>query len=88
MFRLTIGEGLTFTFPEIGEGVTAVTDEVDTKTVLYYKTEYLLTPFPAFSFDATGPKEKANKKKRAEKISLLRERPRLRLWNPQTFEKV
>ena len=33
MFRLTIGDGLTFTFPEIGEGVTAVTDEVDTKAV-------------------------------------------------------
>ncbi len=29
--RLTIGGGLTFTFPETGEGVTAVTDEVDTK---------------------------------------------------------
>ena len=32
-FRLTSGGGLTFTFPEIGEGVTAVTDEVDTKAV-------------------------------------------------------
>ena len=31
--RLIIGSGLTFTFPEIGEGVTAVTDEVDTKAV-------------------------------------------------------
>ena len=54
---------LAFTFPETGEGVTAVTDEVDTKTISYYKTEYLLTPFPAFSFDAKGPKEKAHKKK-------------------------
>ena len=45
--------------------------------------------FSAFSFDAKGPKEKANKKKMPIKeISLLRERPRLRLWNPQTFEKV
>ena len=66
-----------------------VTDEVDTKTVSYYKTEYLLTPFPAFSFDAKGTKEKAWQKENAVKrISLLRERPRLRLWNPQTFEKV
>ena len=32
-FRLMIGSDLTFTFPEIGEGVTAVTDEVDTKAV-------------------------------------------------------
>ena len=32
-FRLTIGSDLTFTFPETGEGVTAVTDEVDTKAV-------------------------------------------------------
>ena len=40
-----------------------VTDEVDTKTVSYYKTEYLLTPFPAFSFETRGTKEKAHKKK-------------------------
>ena len=40
-----------------------VTNEVDTKTVLYYKTEYLLTPFPAFSFETRGTKEKAHKKK-------------------------
>ena len=40
-----------------------VTDEVDTKTVSYYKTEYLLTPFSAFSFETIGTKEKANKKK-------------------------
>ena len=33
MFRLTIGDGLTFTFPEIGEGVAEATDEVDTKAV-------------------------------------------------------
>jgi hypothetical protein len=32
-FRLMIGSGLTFTFPETGEGVTAVADEVDTKAV-------------------------------------------------------
>ena len=84
-----IGSGLTLTFPEIGEGVTAVKDEVDTKTVSYYKTEYLLTPFSAFSFDAKGTKEKAWQKENAVKrISLLRERPRLRLWKPQTFEKV
>jgi len=45
--------------------------------------------FSAFSFDATGTKEKAWQKENAVKgISLLRERPRLRLWNPQTFEKV
>ncbi len=31
--RLMNGSGLIFTFPEIGEGVTAVTDEVDTKAV-------------------------------------------------------
>jgi len=45
--------------------------------------------FPAFSFDAKGTKEKAWQKENAVKgISLLRERPRLRLWKPQTFEKV
>jgi len=32
-FGCLIGSGLTPTFPETGEGVTAVTDEVDTKTV-------------------------------------------------------
>jgi len=45
--------------------------------------------FSAFSFDAKGTKEKAWQKENADKrISPLRERPRLRLWNPQTFEKV
>ena len=33
MFRLMIGGDLTLTFPGLGEGVTAVTDEVDTKTL-------------------------------------------------------
>jgi len=48
-----------------------------------------LNPIPAFSFDAKDPKEKAWQKENAVMgISLLRERPRLRLWNPQTFEKV
>ena len=41
MFRLMIGGGLTPTFPEIGEGVTAVTDEVDTKAVSDYKNGLL-----------------------------------------------
>ena len=44
-----------------------VTDEVDTKTVSYYKTEYLLTPFPAFSFETRGTKEKAWQKENADK---------------------
>jgi len=33
------------------------------KRFLAYIHIVFLTPFPAFSFDAKGPKEKANKKK-------------------------
>ena len=70
------------TFPDLGEGQ-------GLNRFLTYIHIVFLTPFPAFSFETKGPKEKANKKKRAVKgVSLLRERPRLRLWKPQTFEKV
>ena len=80
------GNALAFTFPEIGEGVTAVTDEVDTRAVSYYKTEYLLTPFSAFSFDAKGPKEKAWQKENADKgVSPLRRRQGLRALDCANF---
>jgi len=70
------------TFPGLGEGQGLNRFLADIHIVF-------LTPFSAFSFGEEGPKEKANKKKRAGKgLSLLRERPRLRLWKPQTFEKV
>ena len=41
--------------------------------------------------DKTGLVARAVRRRKSldrKKISLLRERPRLRLWNPQTFEKV
>ena len=70
------------TFPGLGEGP-------GLNRFLTYIHIVFLTPFPAFSFDAKGTKEKAWQKENAGKgISLLRERPRLRLWKPQTFEKV
>ena len=45
------GNALTFTFPEIGEGVTAVTDEVDTKT-LSTKKSVLIVGQPHLSHGA------------------------------------
>ena len=44
------------TFPDLGEGQ-------GLNRFLTYIHIVFLIPFPAFSFDATGPKEKANKKK-------------------------
>ena len=45
--------------------------------------------FSAFFFDVESAKKKAKQKRNAGKwISPLRRRPRLRLWKPQTFEKV
>ena len=48
MFRLMIGSDQTLTFPETGEGVTAVTDEVDTKTLSTKKSVLIVgQPHPS-----------------------------------------
>ena len=63
--RLMIGDGLSLTFPEIGEGVTAVTNEVDTKAVSTKRSVLLVgQPHPShFKYYSATPSPVSGKVK-------------------------